>query len=149
VIDRQLRSQLMILLRDLSEGATSRDQFRAPFSRSDDLAVREVAEQAWLLCRDLPEPGSADRKKLFREARGEISRWTLFLESEHEYEWPVLPKWARILGFLPSVLTFGLFWAPYRWWFKRSGDAQVWPFIDEKKLQEARGVTRRREVAKK
>jgi hypothetical protein len=146
VIDRPLRGELIVLLRDLSEA--NRNQFRAPFTRSNDLAVREVAEQAWLLCRDLPEPGSAGRKKQLREARGEIARWTLFLESEREYEWPVLPKWARILGFLPSVLTFGLFWAPYRWWFKRSGDAQVWPFIDEKQFQEARGVTRRREVAK-
>jgi hypothetical protein len=143
VIDRSLRGQLVILLRELSEASAGRNQFRAPFSRSDDLAVREVAEQAWLLCRDLPEPGSADRKKIFREARGEISRWTLFLESEREYEWPVLPKWARILGFLPSVLTFGLFWAPYRWWFKRSGDAQVWPFIDEKQFQDARKGGRR------
>lgn len=144
MIDRPHRGQLMILLRELSEGETGRDQFRGPFSRSEDLAVSEVAEQAWLLCRDLPEPGSAGRKKLLREARGEISRWTLFLESEREYEWPVLPKWARILGFLPSVLTFGLFWAPYRWWFKRSGDAQVWPFIDEKQFQDARGKGGRR-----
>jgi len=138
VIDRTLRSQLMILLRELSEGSAGRDQFRAPLSDSKDLAVREIAEQAWLLCRDLPEPGSADRKKRLREARGEISRWTLFLESDREYEWPVLPKWARVLGFFPSVLTFGLFWAPYRWWFKRSGDSQVWPFIDEKQFEEAR-----------
>jgi hypothetical protein len=138
VIDRTLRSQLTILLRELSEGSASRDQFRAPLSRSKDRAVREIAEQAWLLCRDLPEPGSADRKKRLREARGEISRWTLFLEGDREYEWPVLPKWARVLGFLPSVLTFGLFWAPYRWWFKRSGDSQVWPFIDEKQFEEAR-----------
>jgi hypothetical protein len=147
VIDRPLRDELIILLRDLSEA--NRNQFRAPFTRSGDRAVREVAEQAWLLCRDLPEPGSAGRKKQLREARGEIARWTLFLQSEREYEWPVLPKWARVLGFLPSVLTFGLFWAPYRWWFKRSGDAQVWPFIDEKQFQDARAVTRRREVAKK
>ncbi len=147
MIDRPLRSELIVLLRDLSEA--NRNQFRAPFTRSKDLAVREVAEQAWLLCRDLPEPGSAGRKKQLREARGEIARWTLFLESEREYEWPVLPKWARVLGFLPSVLTFGLFWAPYRWWFKRSGNAQVWPFIDEKQFQDVRGITRRREVAKK
>jgi hypothetical protein len=144
VIDRPLRSQLMILLRELSEGSAGRDQFCAPFSDSEDLAVREVAEQAWLLCRDLPEPGSADRKKRLREARGEISRWTLFLESDREYEWPVLARWARVLGFLPSVFTFGLFWAPYRWWFRRSGDSSVWPFIDEKQLQDARGKGGRR-----
>lgn len=145
MIDRPLRSELIILLRDLSEA--SRNQFRAPFTRSDDRAVREVAEQAWLLCRDLPEPGSTGRKKQLREARGEIARWTLFLQSEREYEWPVLPKWARVLGFLPSVLTFGLFWAPYRWWFKRSGDAQVWPFIDEKQFQDAQAESARRKRA--
>ncbi|MEA2165573.1 MAG: hypothetical protein QOK37_3700 [Thermoanaerobaculia bacterium] len=144
MIDQPHRGQLMILLRDLSEGAASRDQFRAPFSRSDDLAVREIAEQAWLLCRDLPEPGSAGRKKRLREARGEVSRWILFLESEREYEWPSLSPLARVLGFIPSLISFGLFWAPYRWWFKRSGDYRVWPFIDEQQFQGAQSAIGRR-----
>jgi hypothetical protein len=147
VIDRLLRGQLTVLLRDLSEGNARRDQFRAPFSRSKDLAVREIAEQAWLLCRDLPEPGSAGRKKRLREARGEVSRWILFLESEREYEWPSLSSAARVAGFIPSVITFGLFWAPYRWWFRRRGDSRVWPFIDEKQFQTAQSEGGRRKRA--
>ncbi len=144
MIDRASREQLAALLGELTAGNVSNDEFHAQLPRSNDLAVREIIEQAWLLCRELPEPKAEGRKKLLRDARAEVSRWTLFLESEREYEWPALPKWARVLGFVPSVLTFGLFWAPYRWWFKRSGDSQVWPFIDEKQFQEARGKGGRR-----
>lgn len=144
MIDRESRDRLADLLRELSDGSVSKDEFHERLPRSRDLAVREIIEQAWLLCRDLPEPKTSGRKKLLRDARAEVSRWILFLESEREYEWPALSTLARVLGFVPSVLTFGLIWAPWRWWFKRSGDSRVWPFIDAQQFQSAQAESGRR-----
>ena len=146
MIDRASRDRLAALLRDLSDGNVSKDEFHQQLPRSKDLAVREIVEQAWLLCRDLPEPKAAGLKKLPRDARGEVARWILFLESDREYEWPALSPLARALGFIPSVITFGLFWSPWRWWFKRRGDSRVWPFIDSEHYQAAQGGGRRKRV---
>ena len=137
MIDRVSRDRLVELLQELMAGEISSGEFHKQRPQSQDLAVREVNEQAWLLCRDLPEPKTSGRKKLLREARGEVSRWILFLQTDAEYQWPVLPIWARVLGFIPSVISFGLFWAPYRAWFKRRGDYQSWPFLEEKELRAA------------
>lgn len=147
VIDRSSRDRLTILLRDLQEGSVDGSEFRASSFRSNDLAVREIAEQAWLLFRDLPEPNVPGRRKVLRDLRAEVGRWILFLGSEREYEWPALSATARVLGFIPSLLTFGLFWAPYRWWFKRRGDYRVWPFLDEAQLQETQAENARRKRA--
>lgn len=139
MIDRTSRDQLAELLRHLAAGQISSGEFHDRRPRSNDLAVREVIEQAWLLCRDLPEQKVSGRKKVPRDSRGEVSRWILFLETDREYEWPALSSWARVLGFIPSVITFGLFWSPYRFWFKRQGDFRVWPFLDEQQFRAARG----------
>lgn len=147
MIDRTSRDQLAELLRHLAAGQISSDEFQDRRPRSQDLAVREVIEQGWLLCRDLVEQKAAGRKRLPRDAHGEVSRWILFLETDREYEWPALSTWARVLGFVPSVITFGLFWSPYRFWFKRQGDFRVWPFLDEQQLQTAQGRDARRQPA--
>ncbi|MEA2239272.1 MAG: hypothetical protein QOC81_3996 [Thermoanaerobaculia bacterium] len=144
MIDRASRDRLAGLLRELAEGSVTKVEFHEQLPRSKDLAVREIIEQAWLLCRDLPEPKTGTRKKLPRDSRGEVARWILFLESDREYEWPALSPLARALGFIPSVITFGLFWAPWRWWFKRRGDSRVWPFIDADEYQAAQGSGRRK-----
>lgn len=144
MIDRPSRDQLAELLRQLVAGEISGGEFHDRRPRSNDLAVREVIEQAWLLCRDLPAPKASGRKKLPRDSRGEVTRWILFLETDREYEWPALSTWARVLGFVPSVITFGLFWAPYRIWFRRQGDFRVWPFVDEQQCRAARSPGRRR-----
>jgi hypothetical protein len=137
-IDRASRDQLAELLRQLAAGEINSDEFRNRQPRSNDLAVREVIEQTWLLCRDLPEQKASGRKRLRRHFRGEVSRWILFLETDRQYEWPALATWARVLGFIPSVITFGLFWSPYRFWFKRQGDFRVWPFVDDQQFRAAK-----------
>jgi hypothetical protein len=144
VIDRTSRNELAELLRGLVAGQITSDEFHDRRPRSRDTAVREVIEQAWLLGRDLHEQKGAGRKKLPRDVRSEVSRWILFLETDSEYEWPALSTWARVLGFIPSVITFGLFWSPYRFWFKRQGDFRVWPFLDEQQFRVARGRGARR-----
>lgn len=149
MIDRAARDQLIVLLGQLQEGNANANgsEFRLYAFQGKDLAVREIAEQAWLLSRDLPEPNAPGRKKVLRDLRAEVSRWVLFLGTGRAYEWPSLSRAARVLGFIPSLLTFGLFWAPYRWWFKRRGDYRVWPFLDEQQFLSAQsGSSRKRRM---
>jgi hypothetical protein len=140
MIDMASRRQLIQMLMELAEGSLARDRFEAQRPRSKDLAVREVAGQAWLLFEDLRQQTRTGRYRLARDDRRDVERWILFLESEREYRWPALPRWARIIGFVPSILTFGLLWRPYRFWFERQGDFRVWPFRDRSELDEARAT---------
>lgn len=141
MIDRISRDQLIELLDGLAAGRIRRAEFRARTPRSTDRGVREIAAQAWLLetDEDAPQP-----QKVTGEDRGEIARWILFLESDSEYRWPSLPLWLRLIGVLPSILTFGLIWRPYRRWFERKGDHRVWPFLDVGELKAVRRDRRNR-----
>ena len=145
MVDRTSRDQLIELLSNLAAGRMAKDEFEARRPHSKDRAVREVAAQAWLLFDDAREDAGSGRYKLARDDRRDVARWILFLQTERELAWPALPAWARIIGFVPSVLTFGLFWRPYRFWFERQGDFRVWPFLEQRELDEARqaGRTRR------
>ena len=138
MVDRTSRDQLIELLSNLAAGEMAKDQFEARRPRSKDRAVGEVAGQAWLLFADARHDARTGRYKLTRDDRRDVARWILFLETEGEYRWPALPGWARIAGFVPSVLTFGLFWRPYRFWFERQGDFRVWPFLEKDELDDAR-----------
>jgi hypothetical protein len=138
MVERIARDQLIELLGELAAGRLTKDQFVARRPRSKDRAVGEISSQAWLLFDDARGEGRAGAFQLPRDDRRDLDRWILFLQSGKEYEWPALPAWARILGFVPSVLTFGLFWRPYRFWFERQGDFRVWPFHDRGELNETR-----------
>jgi hypothetical protein len=135
MIDRESRDILADLLRQVSAGRIGKDAFQASLPRSKDKAVQEIIGQSWLLFDDLREHELAapDRKD-----RPEVLRWILFLRTDLQYEWPSLPAWARILGFVPSILTFGLFWRPYRGWFERQGDWRVWPFVRDADFKAAK-----------
>ena len=135
MIDKESRSQLAHLLRQLSVGQIANDQFEDQLPRSKDRAVREVIGQAWLLYDDMREHKLVGPSK---KDRPEVARWILFLQTDFEYEWPSLPAWLRIIGFMPSILTLGLVWAPYRMWFERQGDCSVWPFLRDEDFKDAK-----------
>lgn len=134
LVDKISRNQLAKLLDDLAAGRISIAELRAQAPRSADRAVREVIGQASLLDAEALD-GAA---RLRGEDRGEVLRWALFLRSSLEYGWPVLPAWLRIVGIIPSILTFGLIWRPYRRWFEGKGDYRVWPFLDSGEYNDAR-----------
>lgn len=144
MIDRTSRDQLIELLNDLAAGRISLEDLLARTPKSRDGAVREIIAQASLLDRETLENDSSRSQKLTGEDRGEVSRWGLFLHTDCEYPWPSLPTWLRVAGFIPSVLTFGLIWRPYRRWFERQGDHRVWPFIDSNEYKAARRERRDR-----
>jgi len=135
MVDRASRDTLVTLLGELAAGQIAKERFEDAVVPSRDKAVREIVAQAWLLyddvrTNDLIAPSKKDRS--------EVGRWALFLKTDLEYEWPSLPLWARVLGFIPSILTFGLFWRPYRIWFERRGDWRVWPFLRDADFKTAK-----------
>lgn len=140
MIDRGSRDQIAALLKDLGTGKVTKVQFDERRPRSRDRAVREVVAQARLLLGDAREDPESGGLELGRDDRRDVERWILFLQTDLPYRWPILPLWARILGLIPSVLTFGLFWRPYRLWFERQGDFRVWPFLERRELDAARPV---------
>ncbi|MEO6259545.1 MAG: hypothetical protein ABIP63_04310 [Thermoanaerobaculia bacterium] len=142
MIDRISRDQLIELLDGLAAGRIPRAEFRARTPRSTDRGVREIVAQASLL--EPPNPDTPNPQRLTGEDRGEIARWILFLESNGDYRWPSLPTWLRVLCVIPSILTFGLIWRPYRRWFEKQGDHRVWPFLDAGELKAARRNRRER-----
>jgi hypothetical protein len=141
MIDRSARDSLARLLAAFLAGEMTIASLQQSAPQSRDLVVREIVAQAWLL-RD-EGPAAEPKTRFTREDRGEISRWILFLKSDLPYRWPTLPTWARIAGFVPSVLTFGLFWYPYRRWFETRGDHRAWPFLSEDDLKKARNTPKR------
>ena len=144
-IERDDREHLAAVIRELLNGEVTADEVFARSRRSGDRGVRELAEQAWLIHQtpaDVRE--DAVKTNLKRETKQDLRRWLLFLESDLEYRWPTLPKWARVAGFIPSVLTFGAFWWPYRRWYERRGDAAFWPFLTRADYEKARASSRHR-----
>lgn len=142
LIDRISRDALHALLTQFEAGAIGRDELLARKPRSRDRAVREILAQASLL--DKSDDALPRARHLTGEDRGEVVRWMLFLQTDAEYRWPSLPAWLRVIAVIPSILTFGLLWRPYRRWFERQGDHRVWPFLDGTEYNEAQRRKRAR-----
>jgi hypothetical protein len=142
VIDRVARGNLAELLRRTADGDLGSEEFERLRPRSRDRAVREIVGQARLLFADR-KASSETSGRLSGDDRRDVSRWTQFLESDREYAWPVLPLWATLLGAIPNLLTFGLFWRPWRAWFERRGDYKVWPFLSLREMKEEKSARRR------
>lgn len=89
MIDRQARRRASELLRHLGAGLIANDQFEDRFpTASEDVAIDEIRSQAWFLYSDLREYRLAGKHRLAADARREVARWILFLQSDLEYEWP-------------------------------------------------------------
>ena len=69
----------------------------------------------------------AGRDALDRRLRREVARWVLFLGTDLEYEWPVLPAPLRVAWFLLSFATLGLAGRIARK-LQESDDDGLWPF---------------------
>jgi hypothetical protein len=139
MVDRQSRRQLAELLRHLVAGLITNDEFEARCPRrSNDAAIRQVLhEGAWFLYDDLQEHRLTGHQKPSAADRQSVARWILFLESDVEYEWPVVPLVIR-LALLPfNLVTMGFVGRMVQRYASRGGDAEVWPFRRQADYQAA------------
>jgi len=130
MVDRASRRRLAELLRQLVAGRITNDEFEDRIPRdSPDPAIGAVfGDGAWCLYDDLHEHRPVGRYRLSRKARHEAARWILFLETDLEYEWPVLPMWKRLALTLASLATLGLLAIIMRRRNSRNAQLAVWPF---------------------
>jgi len=131
MVDRAARDQFVELIRHLAAGQISNDEFedRVPRSQNDPAIGAVFWNGAWLLYDDLRQYKLVGKCRLPKEARREVARWVLFLESDLEYEWPRLLGVYRFPGYVLNVITLGAMGWMIRTQLHRRGDASVWPFM--------------------
>ena len=136
--DRKARSQLAACLRQLASGRISNDEFdeRAPFSNADR-AIDAIRWQAWHLYSDLREHKLTGRDRLSKDTRRDVSRCIVFLHSELDYQWPAIPLDGP-LGLLLNLASFGRAGRIATASWSRSGDIDVWPFLNRSQFEIAR-----------
>jgi hypothetical protein len=144
MIHREHRDRLALQLRRLASGRITNEQFEERvLSASPDPGVRAVIKAAWGLYSDLREHTLTGKDALTADERRHVARAVLFLHSDLEYRWPPYATMA-LLRDLASFLTAGRTRssrAVLRPWAAR-GDKQVWPFADQKDLNQARRAPR-------
>ena len=89
MIDRTSRNRLAELIRSLSSGQISNDEFEDLIPESDDDAIRQVfSHGAWCLYSDMKEYKLRGKDALSNETKSIVARWVLFLKTDIEYNWP-------------------------------------------------------------
>ena len=135
MIDRSARNRLAELLRALASGLITNDEFEDSIPDSDDEAIVEVfSNGGWLLYSDLKEYKLKGKDALESVVKKDVARWVLFLKSDCEYKWPDVPLSQRIL----HSLSFGHFGTTYAKVWKKAGETEVWPFLNNDELSHAK-----------
>ncbi len=140
VIDRAARTRLGEMLRHRAAGVVTNDQFedRSPWE-SGDPAIREIRDAAWQLYSDLREHRLEGADRLTPGGKAAVARCVLFLQTDLEYEYPVMPR-VKLLGlFLANLCTLGLVGYVLR---RRSPVEEFWPFFRRDDLEVAKGTPR-------
>ena len=52
----------------------------------------------------------------------------MFLKSQRQYEWPIIPRWRKLIDVSLALLSFGMTARFRRIRWARSGEVSVWPF---------------------
>lgn len=110
-----------LLLRYLSR-EISNDELWASWPSSDDPALFEVGQAAWLTYDDLHEhfyEGTADEL---------LNRAIAFLKTREPYPWRPSKRWQRVALLPLSLLTRGLV---DRLFWPNPLDSNCWPFANE------------------
>jgi len=139
MVDRQERDRFAELLRHFAAGLISNDEFqdRLPL-KSKDRAVNKIFwNGAWLLYDDMREYKLKGEYRLSKTTRREVSRWILFLKSDHEYEWPSIIGIYTFPWYLLILLTCGIIIPVIRQKTRAAGDEEVWPFLRKADFEKA------------
>ena len=135
MIDRTARNKLAELIRSLSNGLISNDEFESSVPESDDLAVRSLDYYgAWCLYSDFKEYKLRGKNALSKSDKLEVAHWVLFLKSDIEYDWPC----SSIFHELLHCVTFGKFGKSRITLWQKHGDISAWPFISKQQLDIAK-----------
>ena len=135
MIDRDGRNKLAELVRGLASGLITNDQFEDSIPSSNDKAISEVyCKGAWFLYDDLRGYKLKGKYALSAEDKSVVARWVLFLKTDLEYEWPSPLFRERFLHFA----SLGLFGKSTKELWNETGIIELWPFLSEAQLIEAK-----------
>lgn len=97
MVDREARDSLSEATRHFVARLTSNFTFDdAAFSVStSDRSVTEIRDQLWTIYDDLHEHRLEGKWAISEQQRRVIARAVMFLKSDVEYSWPVVPRWYR------------------------------------------------------
>lgn len=130
MIDRTSRDKLAEALRQYASGRITNYAFDDIDVDKRDLGAVEVKHAVWHLYDDLYEHKAVNNFYINKNARKEIARWIVFLQSDKEYIWPKM----SVIDMLLSVLTFGFYGKLLQKQWGKMGDSDAWPFIDKNEL---------------
>ena len=133
MVDRSSRDKLAEALRQYVSGRITNDTLDDIKVDKKDHGAVAVKEASWYLYDDLHEHKAVESFYIDNKGRKEIARWIVFLQSDEEYIWPKM----SILGFILSMLTFGLYRKMQQKRWKKVGDLSVWPFGSKNDLNKA------------
>ncbi len=132
MIDREARNKLAEAIRALSSGLISNDEFedyRSPYSNTDDAIGEIYYKGAWSLYSDMQEYKLKGIHRLKPEEKTYAARLIMFLKTDLPYEWPISLGKEGITQTLLSILSLGFSQSFYNRKFKTYGEISVWPFI--------------------
>jgi hypothetical protein len=145
LVDRNARAEAAQLLRDFISGKISNDDFEDNLPVAADRAIDAIWATAWVLYTDMKTHKLTDRHRLSADMRRICVRWILFLQNDHEYQWPDIPLpgidpatrmqkdfWRRLVGIGSNTLDPDIAKR-----FLSAGHYPVWPFISAKDYKNA------------
>ncbi len=135
MIDRASRNRLAELIRSLSSGQISNDEFEDSIPESNDDAIRQVfSHGAWCLYSDMKEYKLKGKDALSRDDRTIVARWVLFLKTDIEYIWPSATFKEDFL----KCISLGIFGQSTLDKWKVHGNVELWPFSNIEQFNKAK-----------
>jgi hypothetical protein len=125
MVDRDARNKAASVLRDFVTGYISNEEYGRLYPTSEsDASLSEINIQIWFLYSDITEHKLTGKHALNVEELIFVERCILFLQSDHEFEWPCqrFRPWQILLQFLGSGKKIEA---------AADGDDSVWPFFDK------------------
>lgn len=140
MIDREARDCLAEATRHFAVGLSTNFEFDdTAFSlRTTDRGVLEIRQELWSIYDDLREHELKGEWNLSEKQRKVVARIVMFLKSDFEYKWPVVPTWYRLLRPLLWIPTIGIGTKALDDKYRVRLDMEIWPFSSSEEIQSAR-----------
>ena len=139
MINRSSRDKLALAIRRFVSGQIHNDELDEVEVDWRDRGAVAVKEMSWNLYWDTEQHFATGKNKIQREARREIARWIIFLQSDSEYLWPDY-SFVQIFNWPMNILTFGMWERRKKRILKEfceAGDFSSWPFQNSKEVARA------------
>ncbi len=138
MIDRKARNSIAEATRHYLSGLSTNFVFDDTIFdiKSGDPSIRAIQDQLWLIYDDLREHKHEGQWLLSKDQREIVLRIIMFLKSDVEYQWPIVPGW--YVGLRPVIwlVTFSIGAKYLDQMYNFQDKLDVWPFKDQIEIKE-------------